>query len=144
MRHLRLLAALLPLVLAGGAAADSVVIPLTVRPGSLALAPSRVVVAGPKVEAAVVDARGSGAGWQLVVLPPRRALMVTGVQVRCGARSTCTLPRPGQRYPLALAPFRATVVFAAPRGTGMGTIDLTLRLSGQVAGTALQLAVRPA
>ena len=144
MRHLRLLAALLPLALAGGAAADSVVIPLTVRPGSLALVPTRVVVVGAKIEAAVVDARGSGAGWQLVVLPPRRALIVTGVQVRCGARSTCTLPRRGQRYPLALAPFRPTVVFAAGRGTGMGTIDLILRLSGQVAGTALQLAVRPA
>jgi hypothetical protein len=135
---------LLALVLAAGAAADSVPIRLTVRPGSLAVASSRVVADGTKLMVTVVDARGSGAGWQLVVSPSDRAVTVVGVQARCGAASTCTLPRSGQRYPLALAPLRQTVAFTAGRGTGMGAIDLTLRLSGQAPGVALRVAVRPA
>jgi hypothetical protein len=135
---------LLALVVAAGAAADTVPIRLSVKPGSLSIAAPRVVVDGTKVSVTIVDARGSGAGWQLVVSPSGRAFTVTGVQSRCGAGSTCTLPRSAQRYPLALEPLRQTLVFTAGRGTGMGTIDLTLRLSGQASGTALRVAVRPA
>jgi hypothetical protein len=134
---------LLALVLAAGAAADSVPIRLAVRPGSLVIASSRVAADGTKLTVTVVDARGSGGGWELVVSPSGRAFTVVGVQVRCGTGSTCTLPRSGQRYPLALAPFRQTVVFTAGRGTGMGAIDLTLRLSGAAPGVAFRVAVRP-
>jgi hypothetical protein len=142
MRRWVLLAALLSLVLAAGAVADSVVIPLRVRPGSLTITPSRVVVGGTRVAITVVDARGNGGGWQLVVSPPGRAARVTGVQARCGPRSTCTLPRSAQRYPLVLEPFRPTVVSTAGRGTLMGTIELTLRLSGQAPGSVLRFAAR--
>ncbi len=129
------------LVLAAGAAADSVVIPLTVRPGSLTIAPARLVVRGLSAEVAVVDARGNGGGWE-VVASPSRPVAIVGVDARCGSRSTCTLPRSAVHYTLSLAGLHTSTVFAAARRTGMGTIVLTIRFAGPSAG-GLVLAVRP-
>jgi hypothetical protein len=141
MRRL-FLAAVVALVLAAGAAADSVLIPLTVKPGSLTIVPARAVVRGASVEVAVVDARGNGGGWQVVASPTGRPFVITGIDARCGPRSTCTLPRSGERYPLALAGLRAPTVFTATRGTGMGTVVLTFRFTGPGA-SGLVLSVRP-
>ena len=141
MRRL-LLAVVVALVLAAGAAADSVLIPLTVKPGSLAIVPARAVVRGTSAEVAVVDARGNGAGWEVVASPIGRPFAIGGVDARCGPRSTCTLPRSAVRYPLALAGLRATTVFTATRGTGMGTIVLTFHFAGPGAG-GFVLSVRP-
>jgi hypothetical protein len=129
------------LVLAAGAAADSVVIPVTVRPGSLTIAPARLVVRGPSAEAAVVDARGNGGGWEVVASPTGNPFVIVGVDARCGSRSTCTLPRSAVHYPLSLTGRHTSAVFAAARGTGMGTIVLTIRFAGPSAA-GLLLAVR--
>jgi hypothetical protein len=130
------------LVLAAGAAADSVVIPVTVRPGSLTIAPARLVVRGPSAEAAVVvDARGNGGGWEVVASLTGNPFAIVGVDARCGSRSTCTLPRSAVHYPLSLTGRHTSAVFAAARGTGMGTIVLTIRFAGPSAA-GLLLAVR--
>ncbi len=141
MRRL-LLAVATALVLAAGAAADSVVIPLTVKPGTLTIAPARLVGGGSSAEVTVVDARGSGGGWQVIASPTGKAFAIAGVDARCGPRSTCTLPRFGLRYPLALSGLRRTSVFAAAPRTGMGTVVLTIHFA-QAGLAALELAVRP-
>ncbi|HEX3455850.1 MAG TPA: hypothetical protein VHS03_14590 [Gaiellaceae bacterium] len=141
MRRL-FLAAVVALVLAAGASADSVLIPLTVKPGSLTIVPARAVVRGTSAEVAVVDARGNGGGWQVVATPTGRPFTIAGADARCGSRSTCTLPRSAVHYPLALVGLRATTVFTATRGTGTGTIVLTFHFAGPGAG-GLVLSVRP-
>jgi hypothetical protein len=141
MRRL-LLALTGALVLAAGAAADSVVIPVTVKPGSLTITPAQTVVRGASIEVAVVDARGNGDGWEVAASPTVKRFALVGVDARCGPRSTCTLPRSAVRYPLSLTGLRATTVFAAARGTGMGTIVLTFHFVGPGVG-GLALAVRP-
>jgi len=143
-----LVAALAVLALAsGGAYADDVVVPVTVRPGPLALTPVTVVAQGAQTSITVTDARGKGAGWTLLARlagPTGRTVVVTGVDTRCGERSTCTVPRTTIRYPVMLTTFRSTPVIDARRGTGMGKIVLTLRLGSQARlGVALRFAVRP-
>jgi hypothetical protein len=140
-------AALAALVLAASASADNVVVPLTVRPGSLALAPSTALPRSAHVSVTVTDARGRGAGWTLLarIAGPTRMLVVTGVDVSCGAHSTCTLPQNRLRYPILLSSLRAVPVLDAERGTGMGTIAVTLRFGSRpLAGVAsLKFSVRP-
>jgi hypothetical protein len=94
----------------------------------------------------VVDARGKGAGWGLVGrvtgLGGRR-VVVSGVDLRCGPRSTCTLPRSHVRYPIVLGG-RPMPVLEAAHGTGMGAIVVTLRLASVPSpGTGLGFSVRP-
>lgn len=141
-------AALAALVLAAGAAADVVVVPLTVRPGSLTMAPVRAISRSSRIPVTVVDARGSGAGWELLARPAGASsgtVIVTGVEQRCGYHSTCTLPRPAVHYPIRLTSLRPTRVFAAQPGSGMGTIGLTLRLAAPAQiGASLSFSVRPA
>ena len=134
-----LLAAVAALVLAASAAADNIVVPLTVRPGSLRLAPATVLARSARTTVTVTDARGHGAGWTLLARATGvlRTVVVTGVELRCGTHSTCTLPRTRIRYPVSLSPLRAVPVLDAEQGTGMGSIVLTLELSSRgLAGTA--------
>lgn len=148
-----LLAALAVLVLATSASADDIVVPLTVRPGSLSLAPAGALARSARVAVTVTDARGRGAGWTLLarLAGPSRTVVVTGVDVRCGAHSTCTLPRTRVRYPIMLSSLRAVPVLDARRGTGMGSIAVTIRLgwravrmgSQALGDAALTFAVRP-
>ena len=148
VRVMRIIPAVLAaLVLAAGAAADVVVVPLTVRPGTLSLAPATAIARQAHVGVTVVDARGKGAGWQLLAraaVSGGMRTIVQGVELRCAPRSTCTLPQTKLRYPVVLDPLRPTVVFQAEAGTGMGAIGLTLKLAGPVLGwTALRFVVRP-
>jgi len=140
-------AVLAALILAAGAAADDVVVPLTVWPGMLSLAPATALARSAQVGVTVVDARGNGAGWQLLA---RAAVsggsrsVVQGVKSRCAPRSTCTLPRTTIRYPVVLSPLRPTLVYRAEARTGMGAIALTLKLAGPGLGSAaLRFVVRP-
>ena len=122
-------------------------VPLTVRPGSLTLAPSNALARSAHVAVTVTDARGHGAGWTLLarIAGPTRTVVVTGVVVSCGAHSTCTLPRARVRYPVLLSSLRAVPVLDAQRGTGMGTISATLGFGQQsfAAGASLRFSVRP-
>jgi hypothetical protein len=154
MRRL-VLAVVAALVFAAAASADDVVIPLTVRPGSLTLSPVSTLSRGARVSVTVVDARGHAAGWTLLARtsgPGAATVVVTGVDAACGRHSTCTLPRTSLRYPILLTPSRDVPVLVARRGTGMGTLSLILRLAraapiartGTGFGDAvLRLAVRP-
>jgi hypothetical protein len=141
-------AALAALVLAAGAAADVVVVPLTVRPGSLTMAPVKAVSRSSRISVTVVDARGRGAGWELLARSAGRVgrtVVVTGVELRCGHDSTCTLPGNTMHYPIMLSSYRSVPLLRAQRGTGMGTIGLTVRLAApSQLGAALSFSVHPA
>jgi|SRR5579859_5104683 len=141
-----LVAALAVLALAAGAYADGVVVPVTVRPGPLALSPVTALARGTQISVTVTDARGQGAGWTLLARlsgPIGRTVVVTGVDTRCGDRSTCTVPRTNIRYPVMLTTLRSTPLIDAQRGTGMGKIVLIVRLGSQARlGAALRFAVR--
>ena len=127
--------------------ADVVVVPLTVRPGSLALAPVTATARGSRIPGTVVDARGSGAGWGLLARPAGASggtVIVTSVEARCGPHSTCTLPRTATHYPIMLTPLRLTSMFTARPGTGMGSVSLVVRLVVPAEpGAALSFSVRP-
>jgi hypothetical protein len=131
--------------LAGAAAADDVRVPLTVRPGTLTLAPATVASRAERATVTVVDARGKGAGWRLVARVAglgARALVVTGVELRCGPHSTCTLPQSEVRYPVLLGR-QPVLVLTSSHGTGMGSIAVTLRLASVPSpGTQLAFSVR--
>ena len=145
MRHF-CLAAVAALVFAAAAYGDDVPVPLTVRPGPLALAPVTVLARDARANLTVVDARGRGAGWTLLARSagPARAVVVIGVDARCGARSTCTLPHTRVHYPVLLSSVRLVPVLDAQRGTGMGMIVITLRLgTHSPGGAAVRFAVRP-
>jgi hypothetical protein len=154
MRRL-VLAALAALVFAAAASADDVVVPLTIRPGGLTLAPATTLSRGARVSVSVTDARGHGAGWTLFARtagPGATLVYVTGVDSACGRDSTCTLPRTNLRYPILLSPLRDVPVLVARPGTGMGMFSITLRLGRRAAsaqgaigagGAALRFAVRP-
>jgi len=142
-----LVAALAVLAFAAGAYADDVVVPVTVRPGPLALTPVTALARGAQIPVTVTDARGTGTGWTLFARlsgPVGRTVVVTGVDTRCGDRSTCTVPRTSIRYPVMLTTLRSVAVIDARRRTGMGEIVLTVRLGSQTRlGAALRFAVRP-
>jgi hypothetical protein len=141
-------AVLVALLLAAGARATDIVVPLTVRPGPLSLAPSTEMTTGGQMPVTVIDARGRGTGWILLARPAGStvgSLLVMGVESRCGRHSTCTLPTTTTRYPVILPPMRPTPVFTAKPGTGMGTIILTVKLGGppHTAGVRLSFSLRP-
>jgi hypothetical protein len=140
-------AVLAVLALAAAASADDVVIPLTVKPGPLTLVSATVLTRRAQVSMTVIDARGKGAGWELLARAPTwdgAPAVLQGVDSRCGRRSTCALPRNDVRYPISLDAWRPAVVFRAPAGTGMGTISLILRLAGPIrTGPAISFALRP-
>jgi hypothetical protein len=83
----------------------------TISPGSLSL-----TATGSQLE--VVDATGSGRGWQVVLGADVR---ISSIQ--CAPGSTCTLPVPG---------VVGDVITADP-GTGMGAVIFNWTVSGAVA-----------
>lgn len=93
----------------------------------------------------VVDARGSGAGWNVTIssttysdgsghtLQPGS---VTGVTQGCHSGSSCTAATSsGITYPLSLTT-TAAKLFNAAAATGMGKVDLTPTVEVQIPGNA--------
>jgi hypothetical protein len=93
----------------------------------------------------VVDARGSGAGWNLTVsatnfsdgaghtLAPGK---ITGVAAACKAGSTCTAPASsGIVYPLTVGA-AAAKFFNAAVNSGLGKVDVTPTFSVSIPGNA--------
>jgi hypothetical protein len=93
----------------------------------------------------VVDARGSGAGWNVTIssttysdgsghtLQPGS---VTGVTQACHSGSSCTAATSsGITYPLTLTT-TAAKLFNAATSTGMGKVDVTPTVQVQIPGNA--------
>jgi hypothetical protein len=103
---------------------------LVLAPGSLGVSAPRTAVsaAGPvKVALLVTDARGTGAGWTLL-LRSTRPVAVSRIVATCARSSTCTLP--------AAAPSAARgLVLRAARASGMGVVRLVVTLAPLPAGT---------
>jgi hypothetical protein len=126
----------------------------TVHPGRLTLDTARGVISGAermhglhRVLITVTDARGRGDGWQLNVRPTNTTneeTAVVGIDIRCGHRSTCTLPRDFLSLPADLAANRRTPVLEAEKGTGMGRIEVTLTIATVNDEPALTFSLRPA
>jgi hypothetical protein len=138
------------LTTAGSARSADVHVVLSVHPGPLTLGTadglfSRAHASTPlrRIAITVTDARGSGAGWRLEADPSGTtagAVTVLGIEVRCGSRSTCSLPRAPASVPARLTIGRPTVVLAARRGEGMGSIEIILTVATSSTDTKLALA----
>lgn len=118
------------LALATPAEAAQVIVKLTLVPGKLVVkAPAARASAGAPVQVpvTVADGRGSGAGWTLKVAAAR-AVSISGVSVKCGPSSTCTLPEVVQGP-------AGSIVLRAARNTGMGVIDVAVKIAPLPAGT---------
>jgi hypothetical protein len=95
----------------------------------------------------VIDARGTGNGWKLMITStrfltidkdkkpdvdqlPGNASRITKVSVSCAAGSTCTKPTSSVSYPLvipaATTPPKSVKFFNAAPGSGMGGFLLTM------------------
>jgi hypothetical protein len=102
---------------------------------------------------AVIDARGSGRGWNLMITSttfkltdsdkdhkrdrlPTNVSSITGVSVSCGTNSTCTNPTTSITYPLLVPagtpPPPPVKFFNAAAGSGLGKFGLTLMVNVQV------------
>lgn len=139
------------LAAAVSARAGDVRVVVDVRPGHLTLGAATDVSSTAdrsrgldRIVVAVTDARGSGAGWRLDVRATG-AVAVAALDMRCGARSTCTLPQNLVGAPGTLAPGRLTTVLDARKGTGMGRIEVTLTVAAGSTGgmEALGVSLRP-
>jgi len=125
-----LLSSLIALVLAGPAAAGTIIVRLTFVPGKLQVrsAAATATPAGQvQVPVTVADGRGSGAGWTLR-LAGRRHVTVTAITARCAANSTCTLPRAAETP-------SGAVVLRAARDSGMGVMNLVVTVAPLPAGS---------
>jgi hypothetical protein len=112
------------LALAGPASAGGIGVTLGFKPGALTVAaPADALGGSVQVPVTVVDARGSGAGWQLR-LSGMGAPAVTRIVARCGSNSSCTLPKG------TIAVAGTTTIFAAAPHSGMGVIHLVVTVSG--------------
>ena len=106
------------LVLAAPAAAGDIAVTLGFKAGTLGVKAPHVQLGGTvQVPVTVVDARGSGAVWQLRLTGGGT---VTRLAARCAAGSTCTLPK---------GTLTAGAFTVMPR-SGMGAIVLTMTVSG--------------
>ena len=93
----------------------------------------------------IVDARGSGAGWNLTIGASTfsdgsghtlAAGNVSAVAQACHAGSTCTAATSsGITYPLTLST-TAAKVFNAAANTGLGKIDVTPTIQVQIPGNS--------
>lgn len=93
----------------------------------------------------VVDARGSGAGWNVTIASTTysdgsghtlQAGNVTGVTQACHTGSSCTAATSsGITYPLTLTT-TAAKLFNAAVDTGMGKVDITPTVQVQIPGNA--------
>jgi hypothetical protein len=124
-----LLTSFAALLLAGPAAAGTIVVQLTFVPGKLVVksAPATATAAGPvQVPVTVADGRGSGQGWTLK-LASGTQVKITSITARCAGNSTCTLPR-ATRAP------SGAVVLRAARDSGMGVTNLVVTVAPLPAG----------
>lgn len=101
---------------------------------------------------AVVDARGSGAGWKLTITStqfitsngknqlPTNASSITGVNISCGTHSTCKKPVNSISYPLVIPadtqPPPPVKCFNATVNTGMGKFSLSMMVQVTVPASA--------
>jgi hypothetical protein len=125
-----LLSSLAALLLAGPAAAGTIVVKLTFVPGKLVVrsAPATATAAGAvEVPITIADGRGSGQGWTLK-LASGRPVRITSITARCAANSTCTLPRATQAA-------SGAVVLRAARDSGMGVMNLVVTVAPLPAGS---------
>ena len=93
----------------------------------------------------VVDARGSGAGWNVTIASTTysdgsghtlQPGSVTGVTQACHTGSSCTAATSsGITYPLSLTG-TAAKLFNAAAATGMGKVDVTPTVQVQIPGNA--------
>lgn len=92
----------------------------------------------------VVDARGTGAGWNLTMSSTGfsdgsghtlAAGTVTGVSAACHAGSSCTAATNAIGYPIGLST-TAAKFFNASANTGMGKVDVTPSVSVLIPGNA--------
>ena len=92
----------------------------------------------------VVDARGSGAGWNLTMAATTfadtgghtlAAGTVNSATAACHSGSTCTAPTSSVTYPITLST-TASKVFNAALNTGLGQIDVTPTVQVSVPGSA--------
>jgi hypothetical protein len=92
----------------------------------------------------VVDARGTGAGWNLTVSSTTfsdgsghtlAAGTVTGVSAACHAGSSCTAATNAITYPISLSTTPAKF-FNAATSTGMGKVDATPSVDVLIPGNA--------
>ncbi|HUJ55986.1 MAG TPA: hypothetical protein VLW49_08375 [Gaiellaceae bacterium] len=122
---------LLALVWAAPALAADVHVRLSVRGGGLHLRAPEVLRPGAtRLTLDVVDARGTAAGWTLALRSP--GVLVRSLGTGCGVHSTCTLPQ-------AVA---STALLQAARGTGLGTIRVTLEVEPVSSPTPLDFVLR--
>jgi hypothetical protein len=140
LRRILLTSVVSLLLLAGPAAAGSIVVTLTFSPGKLLVksAPESATAAGSvQVPVTIADGRGNGRGWTLraVSSAPVRVISVTA---RCAQGSTCTLPRDTQGPSGAVA-------LRASHDTGMGVINLVVTVAALPDGSQpAQLSFRAA
>ena len=135
---------------AGSARSADVHVVLSVRPGPLTMAtaddpssPAQASAGLRRIAITVTDARGSGAGWRLetrLLGAATGVVTVRGVEVRCGARSTCSLPRAPASRPATLTRGSPTVVLAAGEGQGMGRVEIVLTVATSSSDSRLTLA----
>jgi hypothetical protein len=138
------------LTTAGPARSADVHVVLSVHPGPLTLGTADDLFSRAhastrlrRIAITVTDARGSGAGWRLEAHPSGTTtgvVTVAGIEVRCGNRSTCSLPRAPAPLPATLTTGRPTVVLAARKGEGMGSIEIVLTVATSSTDTKLALA----
>jgi hypothetical protein len=130
LRRILLTSVVSLLLLAGPAAAGTIVVTLTFAPGKLLVksAPeSATAAAAVQVPVTIADGRGNGRGWTLKLVSGR-PVQVLSVAVRCAAGSTCTLPRASR------GPAGAVVLHAAP-DSGMGVMNLVVTVAPLPAGS---------
>ena len=157
------LALLLILVIAGSATAyaDSGTATVAVNGGSLTESSAtnqislklskKIQLASYTLPITVIDARGSGSGWNLMITSTTfhyvdhdgnkdrlstTASRVVGVSASCSTRSTCTVPANSILYPLlipaAKTPPPPVKFFNAAHYTGLGMFMLTMMVNVQV------------
>jgi len=92
----------------------------------------------------VVDARGTGTGWNLTVGSTTfsdgqghtlGAGTLTGVTAACRAGNSCTAPTNAVSYPITLGS-TATKFFNAAVNTGLGKVDVTPSVDVSIPGNA--------
>jgi hypothetical protein len=129
-----LITATAALLLAGPAAAGTIVVTLTFAPGKLAVKSAPATVAkAVQVPVTVADGRGNGQGWTLRV-NSAKPVTVVGISARCAAGSTCTLPT-------AAAGPSGSVVLRAARNSGMGVMNLVVTLASASGPTPVSFTV---
>ena len=142
----------IPLLATGGQQAGAANATARILPGALTMtstaAPDRHRAGRIDLTIRVIDARGDGRGWSVVLSPHGASAAPKGTRItrsgeRCAGGATCTLATPSLRYPLALpAGARARRLVNAAHGTGMGAqvIHLSLELPTAGARTPAALA----